>query len=104
MLMRIEIDTKEDLHNVKHIIRLLSAISSGVSGKDSFKFNDDLFSETSSQTSVPETSPSLFNMFDSPSSPTSPSDSSPSSPYGGIFNEPKKDEDKKDFLDSLQVY
>ena len=108
--MRIEIDTKEDLHNVRHIIRLLQAIS-GHSGRDSYRLNDDLFTESSSSSSTPnpvsnpDTSASLFNMFGdgSSGSSTTPSDSSLGIP--SIFNEPKKDEDnKKDFLDSLQVY
>ena len=112
--MRIEIDTKEDLHNVRHIIRLLQAIS-GHSGKDNYRFNDDIFSDSSSSSSSsapnpvsnPETSASLFDMFgdssSSSSTPTTSSDSSLGIP--SIFSEPKKDNDNtKDFLDSLQVY
>ena len=111
--MRIEIDTKEDLHNVRHIIRLLQAIS-GHSGKDNYRFNDDMFSDSSSPSSSapnpvsnPDTSASLFNMFGDSSSSSTPSSSSSDSSLGipSIFSEPKKDEDnKKDFLDSLQVY
>ncbi len=99
--MRIEIDTKEDLHNIHHIIKLLNSIA----GRGSSGYDDNLFSSSSSSQSTPpptpEASASLFNMFDSPSS----SSNLPQTPstFPSIFDE-KKEEDKKDFLDSLQVY
>ncbi len=101
--MKIEIDTKEDLHNIRHIIQLLHSISVNGSSKRYESTPSSMFSETPSAPAT-QTPPSdgngLFNMFDSsPSSPT------PSSDIGipGIFSE-KKDDNSKDFLDSLQVY
>lgn len=101
--MRIEIDTKEDLHNIRHIMRLLQAIS--VNAGNSKEYVDsNMFSESSSLSSSsnhtpPAEGPGLFNMFgDSSSSSSTDSMTTPS-----IFQE-KKDDNSKDFLDSLQVY
>jgi hypothetical protein len=45
----------------------------------------------------------MFSMFDTPT--TSSSSTSTSDSFNSLFGqEPKKDEDKKDFLDTLQVY
>ncbi len=82
--MKIVIDTKEDLHNMKHILRLLHAISPGTGAK----FDESMFNEN--QTPVPETPTGIFNMFDDSSSSTS-------------TLETKKDDDNSD-LSSLQVY
>jgi hypothetical protein len=107
--MKIEIDTKEDLHNLRHIIQLLHAISGSVGAKKyGYDSSPSLFTDaTPSHTPQPtaETSASMFNMFDSSGSSSS---SSSSDPLGipSIFQEqPKKDDNnQKDFLESLQVY
>ncbi len=105
--MKIEIDTKEDLHNLKHIIQFLSVISSNISRNNYYEEQSapSLFSDTSaSQSSQASSAPGLFNMFDSPSQSTQ---SSPSDSFSIVSdaNEQKKDSTNKgDFLDSLQVY
>jgi hypothetical protein len=100
--MRIEIDTKEDLHNIKHIMRLLHAISANAGlNKSNELFNDysDPYSNTSSpSSSAPaESTPGLFNMFDTPSTPSS----TPSTDPFGMFD---KKEEPKDNSDSIQLY
>ncbi|MEK6886700.1 MAG: hypothetical protein AABW88_02615 [Nanoarchaeota archaeon] len=102
--MKVVIDTKEDVHILKHIISMLHAISAQGSTKNynsGFSGTDSLFdtSSSSQSSSVPETPSGIFNMFDTPSS--SSSSGSPS-----IFDEPKKEDTSKtrDFIDSLQVY
>lgn len=96
--MRIEIDTKEDLHNIRHIMRLLQAISvnAGNSSYDSSSFSDSSGLGSSNQT-PPAEGPGLFNMFGDSSS------SSDSTTTPSIFSE-KKDDNSKDFLDQMQVY
>ncbi len=109
--MKIVIDTKEDLHNLRHIIQLLHAISvnGGGSKKYLYENSSQLFSDAPSSITpspAPE-APGLFNMFDSSTGGTSSLSSSsvPSSPIDipSIFQE-KKDDNTRDFLDSLQVY
>jgi len=98
--MKIVIDTKEDVHILRHIINMLHAISSGVSSKHYEYSNSNMINSSipSSSTAPVSDASSLLGMFDSSSS-----DSSSSS--FGMFDEPKKeDTDKRDFLDSLQVY
>lgn len=60
--MKIVIDTKEDLQNMRHILKLLHAIAGNL-GKIDY---EDLYKDSGS--SVPETPTGAFNMFDSPSS------------------------------------
>ena len=113
--MRIEIDTKEDLHNLRHVIQFLSAIQSNP-GKNKH-YDDSSYSSSSSSSSVmsmfgdpsPQTTPattaSTFNMFDTPVSSTPSSTPAASESFMSLFSpEPKKEDDGKDFLDSMQVY
>ena len=111
ILMKIVIDTKEDIHILRHIIQLLHAVSTSAASRQKYGSVDDssIFNSPSSSYDssnslssnstppVADASP-LFGMFDTPS--TSSSDSSSIFPSS---EEPKKD-DKGDFLDSLQVY
>ena len=104
--MKVVIDTKEDIHILRHIINMLHAISAQGSTKNynsGFSSTDSMFDTPSSSPSpTPETPTGIFNMFDSGSS----SSSSGMSDIPSIFDEPKKDEPGKtrDFIDSLQVY
>ena len=101
--MKIEIDTKEDIHILRHIVHMLNAISSGIGQKryDSDFSANSLLNDSSNPS--PSTAPvsdasGLMGMFDSGSS------SSSSAPFS-MFDEPKKeDTNKRDFIDSLQVY
>lgn len=86
--MKIVIDTKEDLHNMRHILRLLQAISINA-GSGKYDFNDE-YNDSGQSSPVPETPSGIFNMFDS-------------SPSSSVLEE-KKDEDRNDLSDSLQVY
>lgn len=106
--MKIVIDTKEDIHILRHIINMLHAITGNVSPRrfDS-DYSNSMFDSTSSSSSSQSTPPvsdasGLFGMFDSSSSSSSPSSSF--SDTQGPFEEPKKDSNKRDFIDSLQVY
>lgn len=105
--MKIVIDTKEDVHILNHIIRMLHAISATGGSKHydaGFTSTDSLFDSPSSSP-VPETPTGMFNMFDSGSG-SSPSSSS-TTPFSlfDAANPEKKEEDKtRDFMDSLQVY
>ena len=99
--MKIVIDTKEDLHNLRHIIQLLHAISVNAGSKKyDYGSSPDLFSDSSSSSPspVPETPSGIFNMFDAPSS------SSSSTEIPDIFNQKKDDDDSKGLMDSLQTY
>jgi len=106
--MKIVIDTKEDLHNLRHIIQLLHAISVNAGSRKKYDYDTspDLFSESSSPSSsspIPETPTGIFNMFDtSSSSSSSPSSSVTDIP--DIFQQKKEDDDPSNLADSLQTY
>ncbi|MBN2421571.1 hypothetical protein JXB27_04805 [Candidatus Woesearchaeota archaeon] len=103
--MKIVIDTKEDIHILRHVIQLLHAVSTATGARQKYgssdsspMFGDSSYGSSSSLSSntAPPVSDasSLFGMFDSPSSDSS-----------SIFPAAEeKKEDKGDFLDSLQVY
>jgi len=105
--MKVVIDTKEDVHILRHIINMLHAISANTAVKrndydSGYPCSNSLFDSSGPSSSpVPETPSGIFNMFDSPSSPSNSDTGIPS-----IFDEPKKEDTNKtrDFIDSLQVY
>ena len=113
--MKIVIDTKEDIHILRHVIQLLHAVSSAASAKQNYGYNTaapSFFNDTPSSNSntsgdatppVTDAAP-LFSMFDNPSStPSGSSSDSFPSLFPGMTEE-KKDNEKGDFLDSLEVY
>ena len=115
--MRIEIDTKEDLHNIRHVIQFLSAIQSSPGKHKSFTDDSSssssfsmgsMFNEQPAQQTPPATSASMFNMFADPSPSPAPSSTDGGySSLNSLFNQPevkKEDDNSKDFLDSMQVY
>lgn len=116
--MKIVIDTTEDIHILRHVIQLLHAVSTATGARQKYSSDSssmfgsssssyDSSSSSLSSNSAPPVSDasSLMGMFDSPST-SSPSSTSSDS-FNSIFSmneEPKKDNEKGDFLDSLQVY
>lgn len=85
--MKITIDTNQDKHEISHLISLLRALMEQRSG-----YSGNIFDNNSPavDSSAPSDSTGLFNLFDQPASSTAATT--------------QTKEEKKDYIDQLQVY
>jgi hypothetical protein len=97
--MKITIDTRDDKHEIKHLLEMLRAIA-----------NENPRANFSSGNIFDDPSPGLGSSDSEPSTYSEPSSSESS---GGLFNmfdstsdstEEKKEETKGDLIDTLQPY
>ncbi len=97
--MQITIDTKNDKHEIKHLLNMLRAIleenpSSNFSSGNIFDSSSPSLNVYDSASSSNSSSGSgLFNMFDQPSTGSS-----------NAASTTEQKNEKKDFIDQLQLY